>query len=100
MRTQLVKRLIHRKPGIVGSQFEQDPARFAEIYRVEIIAIDLRRDMQPPAEDFLRETHLHLFIGPPESHMMIGAAATEPVTFLRRFYQVDDRRRWDSMRPE
>src|ERR1700722_19176619 len=100
MRTQLANWLIYRKPGVIGSQLEQDPTRLAKIYGVEIIAVDLWRDMQPPAEYLLAKGHLHLFISHPECHMVIGAATIEPSSLLWRFYQVDDRGRKDGIRPE
>jgi len=95
--TQLVEGFVYRETGVFRCQFEEDAARFAEVQGKEIVAVDLRSDMQPPAEDLFPEFHLNGFVVDPEGDMVIGTAAAIGAGSPGVFQQVYDRCRRDGV---
>src|SRR5688572_14668024 len=60
---QTLDRLIERESWLHGRQLEEHAAGLSKVHRMEIVAIDHRRRMQPRRDDLLADVQLRRVVG-------------------------------------
>src|SRR2546430_14353750 len=78
MGSQLLDGLIHREAGGIGRDFEQDASRFAKVNRVEVLAIQHRRDIEVETSERPAPGLLALISGCSPGHMMDRSTSHMP----------------------
>src|SRR5437763_3459718 len=88
---KLLGRLVDGEAGSVGRDLEQDAARLAIVDRLEVPAVDHRRDVAADAHQLLPPGLLRLRVGRPPGDVMDRADGFLPLRPFRRLDHVEDR---------
>src|SRR5207302_5148452 len=78
MGSQLLDGLIYCEAGGIGRNLKEDASRFAKVNRVEVLAIQHRRDVEVETGQYLAPGLLAFISGRSPSHVMDGSISHMP----------------------